>query len=399
MNEEEKLKRIFNQSGGLASTSEIDEAWKAILPDLNALSAERRRKRTVLFFAVTIPVIFASVFVAGYIYNNKEEVKTSIAIAPVPSELPEIPNSLNTLPAEQSITQKPKTNTTKNNSFFMKKQGRLGAFSNLTHLSPSVNPSPVMEAPGSVISTAPAENRQIDLPASKRIGQSAIARANESFLTPNYRIAHPLLYPLSPKNKWQFGMGLLYSYNPVFEFNTKNEKPWDRIGVAAFVNYRLLHKIQLGTELNLEPYKTNYFINYRTLYNRQFEQVQLSRIYYFHGVLKMGYQFAPKWTANAGFYYARMLNKYQSTVNMVEEDQKGAITTMSNIAQTMKHDIQYFGLNRNDLGLMLGIACSGRIGEVELRYSQGFSNVLANSSDAYKNKHLGLKFGYYLFQK
>ncbi len=409
MNEEEKLRQIFNRSSMPVSTGEIDEAWNNILPELTALADENKRKKKRI-----IPYIFMPAFIAissamgAFLFKNNTPYHYIHPTAVVVSK----PASVRATQATRHLKPTAKTiaissqNTIHSYNSFKSSHSKLApnaAILNIVETYPNKNNQPN----ASVKSTSPEAIMAPIEPIASYVfpvdlrGQYHLFHAESEHLYTGFGAGRRLNERdprLLPKlDVWQGGAALLYSFNPAAQFASPNNNLIQRLGFASFIQRKIGNDLILGTELNFEPYKTNYYINYKTLYNRKFEQVQLTRVYYFQSMFYASKFIHNNWFVTGGFYYARMLNKYQASRNEVVQDQNGKTLASNSLAPQTTQNVSYFGIRRNDIGFSMGLGKKWNHTEISLRYMQGFVNTLQGTGETYKNSHLSLKLGYYLF--
>lgn len=409
MNEEEKLRQIFNRSSIPVSTGEIDEAWNNIVPELTALADENKRNKKRIIPYIFMPALIAiSSAMGAFLFKNNTPYH-SIHSATIVASKPASVRASQTTPHLKSTTQTiiiSNQNPLHTINSFKSNHSKLAhteALLNIveTHPNKNIQPNASVKSTSPEAIMAPIEPiASYVFPVDLR-GQYHLIHTKSEHLYAGFGAGRrldqkdPRLLP--KKDVWQGGVAMLYSFNPAAQFASSNNNLIQRLGFATFIQRNMGNDVLVGTELNFEPYKTNYYINYKTLYNRKFEQVQLTRVYYFQSLFYATKFIHNDWFVTGGFYYARMLNKYQASRNEVVQDQNGKTLASNSLAPQTTQNVSYFGIRRNDIGFSMGLGKKWNNAEISLRYMQGFVNTLQGTGETYKNSHLSLKFGYYLF--
>ena len=379
------------------SDSQIDNAWDKLLPELNQVLPEKKRKRFLLIpylFTISLLVVSGLVW-SNYagdntnlnenkIIANQTEKKANINLnsknnEKITNEIPEL------LPLKDNLDliKKPKRNSEK----FVQNKKNLEVDLNQTL---TKNEDVISNNIGSLI----VQNQEHD----NFLEKEKLKGLNIKFLEDNIsllsmpKIKIKKLNDRKLKNNLIFGFGILSATNS-YTFNHQYKlKPINNLGFKAYFKYILNSKLSLNYSLNYLPLSVNYQFENHINSSLYFNKTSLYKFNTINHAIGINTLLNKNLYFNSGLYFAtnmKKVNALEQVIYKVENSEK----VMSENYKKLKND---FGVFKNDIGLTFGLEYHIKKFSISYNKNIGLVNVVKTNNYFVRNQNNVISLNFYI---
>lgn len=375
------------------SDSQIDEAWNKLLPELDQVLPEKKRKRFLL-----LPLLSVASFILliGIIFSNKKWSNNNINNSQIASDLP--------LTKKEQVEEIFKSNINKTEDLLSCENLNKIDDKSAEHISAKLK---------KVVSRNDFEHDKIRVLENDIKPIISIANVEDDlfyFKKQNLKGLKIKFYdePISviEVSKLKFkkevkpqlikninlGLGVLTAtnsntFNRQFKQNALNQ-----IGFKGFVIYQLNQLLHIKYSLNYLPLSVNYqFENYinSSLY---FNKTTIYNLNTLNQDLSLCVKMSKRWSLSTGFYFANNFNKIkvqQQTIYKVENSEKI-------ISEEYKKINNEFGILKDDIGFVAGTEYRFKHFSIGFQKNVGLVNVIRKDQYFKRNQNNVFSLNLYL---
>lgn len=376
------------------SDSQIDNAWDKLLPELNQVLPEKKRKRFLLFlYLITgcvlmiLGIIVVNYFPEKKTLNNSEQVPLQKLKDNNQNEFSSETNQLNE--SQNSKIEFNNNNPVKNN--FVKKissqKAKIGSIDNLNDIGNQIELNKDDNTKNiNMMEDDPIFHKQ-------KLRNLNVKYASEPILFLDIpgiimnKIKKPEFQP-----KIYLGFGALTSVNSHTFNHQYKQSLFNQMGFRTFLKYKWSKLWQLNYSFNYLPLSVNYQFENHINSSLYFNKTSIYKFNTLNHAIGISTLLNKNLYFNSGFYFAtnlKKVNALEQVIYKVENSEK----VMSENYKKLKNDFEVF---KNDFGLTFGLEY--QIKNISIGYNKniGLVNVVKTNNYYVRNQNNVISLNFYI---